>query len=95
MLTWSDADADDRESLFTSVRDARAQLADPAALVVVGHGRAGIAAASLAVHQRRLGIALDHVECVDVDWTAPDPLSGRVIERPDRLDVVVRDWPAP
>lgn len=89
MLTWSDADADDREALFTSVRHARERLEDPSSLVVVGHGRAAVAAASLAVHQRRLGITLDHVECIDADWSQPDPLSGEVIERPERRDVVV------
>jgi hypothetical protein len=87
VLKWSDADADDREGLFRSVREARAQLDDPDTLVVVGHGRAAIAAASLAIHQRRLGIALDHVECIDPDWSAADPLSGQVIERPNRPDV--------
>jgi glyoxylase-like metal-dependent hydrolase (beta-lactamase superfamily II) len=90
VLTWSDDDADDREALFTSVRDARAELADPDTLVVVGHGRSAIAAASLAIHQRRLGIALDHVECIDADWSLPDPLSGEVMACPDRTDIVVR-----
>jgi glyoxylase-like metal-dependent hydrolase (beta-lactamase superfamily II) len=89
VLTWSNADADDREALFTSVRDARAQLDDPTTLVIVGHGRAAVAAASLAINQRRLGIELEHVECIDADWSQPDPLSGEVVERPERRDVVV------
>ena len=87
VLIWSDSDADDRDGLLTSVRDARARLEDPDSLVVIGHGRSAVAAASLAIHQRRLGIGLDHVECVDADWLLPDPLSGEIIERPDRPDV--------
>lgn len=90
ILTWSDADADDREGLFVSVREAREQLVDPSALVVVGHGRCGVAAASLVIHQRRLGIGVDHAECVDTDWSAPDPLSGEVLEPPNRPDVIIR-----
>jgi len=69
-----------REALLTSVREARERLADPDELEIVGHGLGAVAAASLAIHAKRLGIRLAKVTLVDPDWSLPDPISGQLID---------------
>ena len=70
--TWEDG-----RDLLRSVRYARdSAVHPPDQLAVVGYGAAGVAALSLAGHQRRLGIGLRRVTCVDGGDVA-DPISGR------------------
>ncbi|WP_418058613.1 hypothetical protein [Pimelobacter simplex] len=98
--TWEDG-----RDLLRSVRYARGSAVHPPdQLSVVGYGAAGIAALSLAQHQRRLGIGLRRVTCVDGAADLVDPISGQPLgvpaARPDRVatevDVVVPaaggDW---
>ncbi|MCR1783367.1 hypothetical protein KVF89_12555 [Nocardioides carbamazepini] len=76
--TWEDG-----RDLLRSVRYARgSSVHPPDALSVVGYGAAGIAALSLARHQRRLGIGLRRVTCVDGAPDLLDPISGQPLEPP-------------
>jgi len=73
--TWSDG-----RDLLRSVRYAReSAVHKPDDLAVVGYGVAGIAALSLTLHQRRLGIGLARVTCVDGGSSLADPISGRLL----------------
>jgi len=82
----SDADDGGRSDLLSSVRLARDTMshagADPDTLVVVGWSLGGTAAASLAVHARRLGVALRAVVLLAAAGEAVDPLSGAVLPDP-------------
>jgi hypothetical protein len=81
--TWVDG-----RDLLRSVRYARASAVHPPdQLSVVGYGEAGIAALSLAQHQRRLGIGLRRVTCVDGAAELTDPISGRPLEAPSPAPV--------
>lgn len=74
-----DAAGDDggRSDLLKSVREVRESTERPDNITVVGHCLGGIAAASLCLNQRRLGIGLGRVVCVDAaPFLSPDPLSG-------------------
>ncbi|TNM48327.1 hypothetical protein FHP29_02150 [Nocardioides albidus] len=83
--TWS-AGSD----LLRSVRYARESAVHPPdQLSVVGYGAAGIAALSLARHQRRLGIGLRRVTCVDGAADLDDPISGRPLEAPGAVPAAV------
>lgn len=76
--TW-----DDGRDLLRSVRYARGSAVHPPdQLCVVGYGAAGIAALSLAQHQRRLGIGLRRVTCVDGAADLVDPISGQPLAPP-------------
>ncbi|WP_408895884.1 hypothetical protein ACJ5H2_13285 [Nocardioides sp. R1-1] len=76
--TWEDGG-----DLLRSVRYARQSAVHPPdRLSVVGYGAAGIAALSLAQHQRRLGIGLRRVTCVDGAADLADPISGRPLAVP-------------
>ena len=46
-------------------------------------GSSGVAALSLAVHQRRLGLEIDHVACLDAR-DGEDPVSGQALVVPPR-----------
>ena len=73
----------DGRDLLRSVRFAReSSVHHPDALSVVGYGDAGIAALSLAQHQRRLGIGLVRATCVDGRPGVEDPISRRPLEAP-------------
>ncbi|GAA4822519.1 hypothetical protein ACFQ0K_16085 [Nocardioides caeni] len=75
---WSDG-----RDLLRSVRFAReSSVHPPDALSVVGYGEAGIAALSLALNQRRLGIGLTRVTCVDGGADLADPISGQPLNDP-------------
>jgi len=101
--TWEDG-----RDLLRSVRYARGSAVHPPdQLSVVGYGAAGVAALSLAQHQRRLGIGLRRVTCVDGAGDLTDPISGQPLTapapRPERVatevDVVAPaaatdDWAA-
>ena len=64
--------------LLRSVRYAReSSVHPPDGLSVVGYAEAGIAALSLALHQRRLGIGLARATCVDGGADLTDPISGQ------------------
>lgn len=81
VLVWREPDIEmTREALLTSVRVAREQLADPDALEIVGYGLGAVAAGSLAIHAKRLGIRIAKVTLVDPDWSQPDPISGQLID---------------
>jgi hypothetical protein len=74
-----------REQVLTAVGDARVATAGP--LDLEGHGSSGVAVLSLAVHQRRLGLEIEHVACLDARGEA-DPVSGRplaVLPRPAQV----------
>lgn len=76
--TWEDG-----RDLLRSVRYARQTAVHPPDQVsVVGYGAAGIAALSLAQHQRRLGIGLSRVTCVDGSADLTDPISGQPLAAP-------------
>ncbi|MBM0123783.1 hypothetical protein [Pimelobacter simplex] len=76
--TWEDG-----RDLLRSVRYARQSAVHPPDQVsVVGYGDAGIAALSLAQHQRRLGIGLRRVTCVDGAADLVDPISGQPLPAP-------------
>lgn len=84
--TWSGASAG--RDLLRSVRFAReSSVHPPDALSVVGYGAAGIAALSLALHQRRLGIGLVRATCVDGAADLEDPISGASLDDPVAVDV--------
>ncbi|HWJ65868.1 MAG TPA: hypothetical protein VNT31_04245 [Nocardioides sp.] len=69
--------------LLRSVRFARESAVHPPdSMSVVGYGDAGIAALSLAQHQRRLGIGLSRVTCVDGGPDLADPISGQPLGAP-------------
>jgi hypothetical protein len=61
------------EQLLAVVGDARVASRGP--LDLEGHGSSGVAALSLALHQRRLGLQFDHVACIDARGET-DPVSG-------------------
>jgi hypothetical protein len=66
----------DGRDLLRSVRYARESTVHPPdALSVIGYDDAGVAALSLALHQRRLGIGLARVTCVDALPGTSDPIS--------------------
>lgn len=74
---------EDGRDLLRSVRYAReSSVHPPDALSVVGYADAGIAALSLARHQRRLGIGLKRVTCVDGAPDLLDPVSGQPLDTP-------------
>lgn len=73
------ADGLSREQLLAAVGDARD--ASDGALDLEGHGSSGVAVLSLAVHQRRLGLEIDHVACIDARGEV-DPVSGRALAVP-------------
>lgn len=71
--TWSDG-----RDLLRSVRFAReTAVHKPDDLSIVGYGAGGIAALGLAENQRRLGIGLSRVTCVDGGPGLIDPVTGR------------------
>ncbi|GAA3656994.1 hypothetical protein GCM10022237_16360 [Nocardioides ginsengisoli] len=81
--TWADGG-----DLLRSIRYARASSVHPPdQLSVVGYGEAGIAALSLALHQRRLGIGLRRVTCVDGAADLLDPVSGQPLAAPTPASV--------
>lgn len=68
----------DGRDLLRSVRYAReSAVHQPDGLSVVGYAEAGIAALSLALNQRRLGIGLVRATCVDGGPDLGDPISGQ------------------
>lgn len=74
---------EDGRDLLRSVRYARESTVHPPdSLSVVGYDAAGIAALSLALHQRRLGIGLARVTCVDGGPDTLDPISGKPLPAP-------------
>jgi hypothetical protein len=92
--SWDPA-ADDggRTDLLSSVRDARAlieqQGGNPDDLWLIGFGLGAVAAAGLALHAKRLGIALGTVVCVAPRWDEPDPISGVLVSGPpERVELV-------
>ncbi len=73
----------DGRDLLRSVRFAReSSVHPPDGLSVVGYGAAGIAALSLAQHQRRLGIGLVRATCVDAGPGIEDPISRQPLGAP-------------
>lgn len=93
----------DGRDLLRSVRYARESTRHPPdALSVVGYGAAGIAALSLALHQRRLGIGLARATCVDGSADLRDPISGQPLPpatpRPEQVETAIdivetdHDW---
>ena len=87
--TWSDG-----RDLLRSVHFARkSAVHQPDELAVVGYGAAGIAALSLALHQRRLGIGIARVTCVDGGDSLADPISGQRLpapgERPEPVTTAI------
>lgn len=73
------ADGLTREQLLTLVGDAR--VANDRPLDIEGHGSSGVAVLSLAQHQRRLGLEIEHVACIDARGE-DDPVSGRPLAVP-------------
>ena len=73
-----------REQLLTAVGDAR-ESGGP--LDLEGHGSSGVAVLSLAIHQRRLGLEIAHVACLDCRG-GDDPVSGRPLAVPQRPEAV-------
>ncbi len=67
------------EQLLAVVGDARVVTNGP--LELEGHGSSGVAVLSLAIHQRRLGLEIDHVACIDARG-GEDPVSGRPLAVP-------------
>jgi len=74
-----------REQVLTAVGDARVATAGP--LDLEGHGSSGVAVLSLAVHQRRLGLEIEHVACLDARGEA-DPVSARPAQVATRITLV-------
>lgn len=73
----------DGRDLLRSVRYAReSSVHPPDGLSVVGYADAGIAALSLALNQRRLGIGLVRATCVDGRPDVVDPISGHPLDNP-------------
>ncbi|WP_344775999.1 hypothetical protein [Nocardioides panacisoli] len=68
-----------REQVLEAVGDARATSDAP--LDLEGHGSSGVAVLSLALHQRRLGLEIAHVACLDARGE-DDPVSGRPLAPP-------------
>lgn len=66
------------------------------ALRLVGHGSSGVAALSLALHQRRLGLEVDEVVCIGAHGQ-DDPVSGAPLGAPSppRHPTRVRLVPGP
>lgn len=70
--TWRDG-----RDLLRSLRYARETAVHPPdEMTLVGYDEAGVAALAMALHQRRLGIALAEVVCVG-GTEADDPISGQ------------------
>src|SRR5690349_2477567 len=91
VLVWREPDIEmSREALLNSVREARERLADPDQLEIVGYGIGAVAAGSLAIHAKRLGIRLAKVTLVEPDWSQPDPISGQLIDA-QRVTRLLRD----
>lgn len=94
VLPTIDAAAGGRD-LLRSIRYAReSSVHPPDRLSIVGYGPYGVAALSLALHQRRLGIGLVRVTCVDGAPGVLDPVSGQPLPqapapRPDGVDTAV------
>lgn len=79
---------EDGRDLLRSVRYAReSSVHPPDDLSVVGYDAAGIAALSLALNQRRLGIGLTRVTCVDGAPGTLDPISGHPLPAPSAAPV--------
>ncbi|WP_188111335.1 hypothetical protein [Nocardioides antri] len=76
-----------REQLLTAVGDARVASAGP--LDLEGHGSSGVAVLSLAIHQRRLGLEIAHVACLDAHGEI-DPVSGQPLAVPTPPEVPTR-----
>lgn len=89
----------DGRDLLRSVRFARETAVHPPdQLTIVGYGAGGIAALSLTLHQRRLGIGLARATCVDGEPGTLDPISGQPLPDPPpaataltEVDLVVPD----
>ncbi len=81
------ADGLTREQLLAVIGDARVAAAGP--LDLEGHGSSGVAVLSLALHQRRLGLEIDHVACLDARGEV-DPVSGRALDLPGPPTVATR-----
>ena len=81
------ADGLTREQLLTLLGDARVAADTP--LDLEGHGSSGIAVLSLVLHQRRLGLEIDHVACIDARGE-DDPVSGRQLAVPAPPKVTTR-----
>lgn len=85
----------DGADLLRSVRYAReSSVHPPDGLAVVGYAEAGIAALSLALNQRRLGIGLLRATCVDGGPDLSDPISGQPLvaaEAPVTTEIDVID----
>lgn len=74
---------EDGRDLLRSVRYAReSSVHPPDQLAVIGYDAAGPAALGLALHQRRLGIGLSRVTCVDAGPELADLISGRPLPDP-------------
>ncbi|WP_435771724.1 hypothetical protein [Nocardioides sp. SYSU DS0651] len=72
----------DGRDLLRSVRYAReSSVHPPDDLSLVGYEEAGVAALSLTLHQRRLGIGLSRATCVDAVGGV-DPISGHPLPEP-------------
>lgn len=76
-----------REQILEAVGDARAT--SPAPLDLEGHGSSGVAVLSLALHQRRLGLEIAHVACLDARGE-DDPVSGLPLAVPTPPKVATR-----
>lgn len=74
-----------REQILSAVGDAR--VASGAPLDLEGHGSSGVAVLSLAMHQRRLGLEVAHIACLDARGE-DDPVSGRPLAVVRRTDSV-------
>ncbi len=86
-----DSTADDggRADLLTSLRFARESADhDPDEVTLVGWSLGGVAAASLTLHQRRLGITLARTVCVAAgSFDRVDPISGSLLgDAPPRVE---------
>ena len=78
----------DGRDLLRSVRYARESAVHrPDDLAVIGYEGAGIAALSLALNQRRLGIGVSRATCVDAGPEGVDPISGQPLPEPVAVPV--------
>jgi len=75
------------EQLLSVVGDARVATSGP--LDLEGHGSSGVAVLSLAIHQRRLGLEIDHVACIGARGEV-DPVSGCPLAVPPAPQVATR-----